>query len=174
MQSVGEKNRPQMTRIDTNKSVKFVQSVGEKNRPWMTRIDTNNLPTSHIGVGVGAKFCKCHVSNICNNHKLICVHLCHPWAISTCLSTHRHRVRHDSVRGDVQTTNATSSEKSSEKIFNLIKQKPSITVLEIATEINMSPRGVEKQIRKLRETSIIKRVGADRGGYWEIINNDEK
>ena len=118
-------------------------------------------------------------------HRWICLHLCHPWAISTCLSTHRHRVQHDSVQGDIQTTNATSSEKStngseksseksSEKIFNLIKQKPTITVLEIATEINMSPRGVEKQIRKLRETSIIKRVGADRGGYWEIINNDEK
>ena len=26
----------------------------------------------------------------------------------------------------------------------------------------------EKQIKKLREAGIIKRVGADRGGYWEI------
>ena len=36
-------------------------------------------------------------------------------------------------------------------------------------EIDMSARGVEKQIRKLREAGIIKRIGADRGGYWEII-----
>ena len=35
-------------------------------------------------------------------------------------------------------------------------------------EIDMSARGVEKQIRKLREAGIIKRIGADRGGYWEI------
>ena len=36
-------------------------------------------------------------------------------------------------------------------------------------EIDMSARGVEKQIRKLREAGIIKRIGADFGGYWEII-----
>jgi len=36
-------------------------------------------------------------------------------------------------------------------------------------EISISTRGVEKQIRKLRENGIIKRIGADFGGYWEII-----
>ena len=36
-------------------------------------------------------------------------------------------------------------------------------------EIDMSSRGVEKQIKKLREAGIIKRNGADFGGYWEII-----
>ena len=62
-----------------------------------------------------------------------------------------------------------SSEKSSEKILDLIKNKPTISAAEIAMEIDMSARGVEKQIRKLREAGIIKRIGADRGGYWEII-----
>ena len=61
-----------------------------------------------------------------------------------------------------------SSEKSSEKILNLIKNKPTISAAEIAMGIDMSARGVEKQIRKLREAGIIKRIGADRGGYWEI------
>ena len=61
------------------------------------------------------------------------------------------------------------SEKSSEKILDLIKNKPTISAAEIAMEIDMSARGVEKQIRKLREAGIIKRIGADRGGYWEII-----
>ncbi len=28
-----------------------------------------------------------------------------------------------------------------------------------------------KKIRELRESGIIKRIGADFGGYWEIINN---
>ena len=41
-------------------------------------------------------------------------------------------------------------------------------------EIDISARGVEKQIRKLREAGIIKRVGADRGGYWEITTKEEK
>jgi ATP-dependent DNA helicase RecG len=59
--------------------------------------------------------------------------------------------------------------KSSERILDLIKNKPKISAAEIAMEIDMSTRGVEKQIRKLREAGIIKRIGADFGGYWEII-----
>ena len=61
---------------------------------------------------------------------------------------------------------------SSEKILAQIKQKPTISAVEIAMQIEMSSRGVEKQIRKLREKGIIKRIGADRGGYWEIIKDD--
>ena len=66
-----------------------------------------------------------------------------------------------------------SSEKtsnSSEKILELIKQNPKISAAGIAMEIGISSRGVEKQIKKLREAGIIKRNGADKGGYWEIVN----
>ena len=68
-----------------------------------------------------------------------------------------------------------SSEKtsnSSEKILELIKQNPKISAAGIAMEIGISSRGVEKQIKKLREAGIIKRNGADKGGYWEIVNLD--
>ena len=62
--------------------------------------------------------------------------------------------------------------KSSERILDLIKNKPTISAAEIAMEIDMSSRGVEKQIKKLREARIIKRNGADFGGFWEIVNSD--
>ena len=61
---------------------------------------------------------------------------------------------------------------SLERILDLIKNKPTISAAEIAMEIDMSSRGVEKQIKKLREAGIIKRNGADFGGYWEIVNLD--
>ena len=41
-------------------------------------------------------------------------------------------------------------------------------------ELDMSSRGVEKQIRKLREAGVIQRIGADFGGYWEIITKEDK
>ena len=66
-------------------------------------------------------------------------------------------------------TSSERKKKSSERILDLIKNKPTISAAEIAMEIDMSARGVEKQIRKLREAGIIKRIGADFGGYWEII-----
>lgn len=64
--------------------------------------------------------------------------------------------------------------KSSERILDLIKNKPTISATEIAMDIDMSSRGVEKQIKKLREAGIIKRNGADFGGYWEIVKLDDK
>ena len=75
------------------------------------------------------------------------------------------------VLGSKKSSEKTS--KSSEKILDLIKNKPTISAAEIAMEIDMSARGVEKQIRKLREAGIIKRIGADRGGYWEITVTKE-
>ena len=54
-------------------------------------------------------------------------------------------------------------------IIDIIKQDPYITAAEIAMQLNMSSRGVEKQIRKLRELGKIKRIGGRFGGYWEIV-----
>ena len=61
---------------------------------------------------------------------------------------------------------------NSEKILELIKQTPKISAAGIAMEIGISSRGVEKQIKKLREAGIIKRNGADNVGYCEIVNLD--
>ena len=70
---------------------------------------------------------------------------------------------------------AKSSERGSETkdlIIDIIKQNPHITAAEIAMQLNMPSRGVEKQIRKLREFGKIKRRGGRFGGYWEIIMLD--
>ena len=72
---------------------------------------------------------------------------------------------------------AKSSEKSMETkdlIIDVIKQDPHITAAEIAMQLNMSSRGVEKQIRKLRELGKIKRTGGRFGGYWEIVILDKE
>ena len=73
---------------------------------------------------------------------------------------------------ETATKSSERKRKSSERILDLIKNKPTISAAEIAMEIDMSSRGVEKQIKKLREAGIIKRNGADFGGYWEIVNLD--
>ena len=72
----------------------------------------------------------------------------------------------------VKEISSETASKSSERILDLIKNKPTISAAEIAMEIDMSSRGVENQIKKLREAGIIKRNGADFGGYWEIVNLD--
>ena len=74
-------------------------------------------------------------------------------------------------------TDILGSERSSETkdlIIDIIKQDPHITAAEIAMQLNMSSRGVEKQIRKLRELGKIKRTGGRFGGYWEIVIIDKE
>ena len=49
-----------------------------------------------------------------------------------------------------------------------------ITTQEIAEALGMSRRAITKQITNLREKGIIRRIGPNKGGHWEIVNNDVK
>jgi len=67
-----------------------------------------------------------------------------------------------------------SSEKSSEKnqaIISAIRLNPKVTAAEIAMKLGVSSRAVEKRIKTLRENGVIRRIGGDKGGYWEVIEN---
>lgn len=66
-------------------------------------------------------------------------------------------------------TRKKTREKTREKVLNLIKQDPQITIVQIAAKLDISPKGVEWQLSKLKTDGIIHRVGADNGGYWEIV-----
>ena len=86
--------------------------------------------------------------------------------------THQESSERKEISSETASKSSERKRKSSERILDLIKNKPTISAAEIAMEIDMSSRGVEKQIKKLREAGIIKRNGADFGGYWEIVNLD--
>lgn len=63
-----------------------------------------------------------------------------------------------------------SSEKSSEKILRMMSEQPTITTALIAQQIGISTRAVDKQIAKLKASGRLQRIGADKGGHWEVIN----
>ena len=54
-------------------------------------------------------------------------------------------------------------------ILNLIKSNKYITQKEMANKINTTTRTIERNINTLQEKGIIRRVGADKNGFWEII-----
>lgn len=56
-----------------------------------------------------------------------------------------------------------------EKVIQIIEEKPDVTIKEIASLLGKSNRRAEEQIRKMKEQKIIRRVGPDKGGYWELI-----
>ena len=60
-------------------------------------------------------------------------------------------------------------EKTVEKILVLITANPQITQKELMDQTGLTRRGVEWNLRKLKDEGRIKRVGPDKGGHWEVL-----
>ncbi|WP_298685058.1 winged helix-turn-helix transcriptional regulator [uncultured Methanomethylovorans sp.] len=57
-----------------------------------------------------------------------------------------------------------------EKFLEAIKGNPAITYGELTKATSLSTRGVEWKIAKLKAEGKIKRIGPDKGGHWEVID----
>lgn len=60
---------------------------------------------------------------------------------------------------------------TAEIIIKLIKDKPTITAVEIAQKLGINRRNVITHLNKLQSAGRIKRVGAKKNGYWEVIDS---
>ena len=56
-----------------------------------------------------------------------------------------------------------------QKIIHLIKEKPFVTQEELSNIVGIARLNINKNMKKLQEQGIIKRVGADKNGHWEVI-----
>jgi ATP-dependent DNA helicase RecG len=61
------------------------------------------------------------------------------------------------------------SQKSSQKILDLMGPRSDITIAELATTLALSDRAIKKQIASLKASGRIRRVGPDKGGHWEVV-----
>ena len=59
------------------------------------------------------------------------------------------------------------------KVLLLLASNPSLSAENIAEQIGLSKRGVEKQLKKFRDLGIITRKGSDKTGYWEIVKEKD-
>jgi ATP-dependent DNA helicase RecG len=62
-----------------------------------------------------------------------------------------------------------STQKSTQKLLDIIGQNSFVTRAELAKEIGLSEGGVKKQLKKLQAKGVLKRVGPDKGGHWEVL-----
>ncbi|MDR0486241.1 MAG: DUF977 family protein [Elusimicrobiota bacterium] len=62
-----------------------------------------------------------------------------------------------------------SREKSREKIIAAVKTNPKITTKELVEIAGIGIKGIEKNIKELKAQGKIRRIGADKGGHWEVI-----
>ena len=63
-----------------------------------------------------------------------------------------------------------TTQKTTQKILDLIDKNPFITRQELSKEIgSITPDGVKYHLEQLKKQEVIKRIGADKGGRWKII-----
>ena len=69
-----------------------------------------------------------------------------------------------------QKTAQETAQKITQEILGAIRQNPSVTRQELAIIIERSPDAVKRQLEKLKQNGVIRRIGPDKGGRWEVIN----
>lgn len=60
-------------------------------------------------------------------------------------------------------------EKTRERILDLIRQSPTITTAELAQSLGITAKGVEWQVRKLKDSGHLQRIGPAKGGTWQVL-----
>ena len=72
-----------------------------------------------------------------------------------------------------QKTTLKTTQKTTLKILNLISSNPQISRRELSNKIkNITEDGIKYHLNKLKNEGKLKRIGADKGGHWEIINEE--
>ena len=66
-----------------------------------------------------------------------------------------------------------ASQKTSQKIIELIKEDPYISTSKMAEIIGVDRRNIARNIKKPQKQGVVRRVGPDKGGFWECIRGRE-
>ncbi len=69
-----------------------------------------------------------------------------------------------------QKTTKKTTKKTTEKIMAVMKSMPDVTLAELANATGLSVDGVRWNIRKLKDANLVRRVGPDKGGHWEVLS----
>lgn len=74
---------------------------------------------------------------------------------------------HDSVKESSHVSEKTS-EKTSEKILCKIGENNAITIAELALQMGLTTRSIERNLKVLQQLNKLIRVGPAKGGHWEL------
>lgn len=55
------------------------------------------------------------------------------------------------------------------QLLDVIKKSPMISIKDMADNLKINVSAVQKHVEKLKSKGLLKRIGSDKGGHWEII-----
>ena len=59
--------------------------------------------------------------------------------------------------------------KTRDAMLRLIKENPSITRKELANLLNLTVKGIDWNIKQLKDAGILRRIGPDKGRHWGVV-----
>ena len=68
--------------------------------------------------------------------------------------------------------NGAKNKESIDRMFEIIEEYPEITQVELAKQLCVSRRTIQRMIKEQTDKGILVRVGAARAGYWKIIQRE--
>ena len=77
-------------------------------------------------------------------------------------------LRESTLKGTLKST----LKGTQKNIVDIILNNPDVTISQIAARLGLNPRGIDKHLKRLRDQGIIRRVGPDKSGHWEVIPNN--
>ena len=79
------------------------------------------------------------------------------------------RNRPETDQKDRETEQTDQKTDQMNRIIKLLRQRPSISRSELARDLNLHESSIKRRLESLMKANLIKRVGPDNGGHWEVI-----
>ena len=76
---------------------------------------------------------------------------------------------HDAMTEVLIKTSVKTSVKTSGKIIDALNKNCFMTIPELAHMIGISTRSIERNLQKLQKDGRLRRIGAAKGGHWEVL-----
>ena len=70
----------------------------------------------------------------------------------------------------LQGSNAEATQKTTQKIVELMRSNPMVSIEKLAETCGITRDGINYHIKNLKKKGVVKRIGGDKGGHWEVID----
>jgi len=67
-----------------------------------------------------------------------------------------------------------TSGKTSDRILKEIRRNPDATIPELSNLVGVTSHSVERNLKKLHESGLVKRIGPAKGGHWKVRDVDSE
>ena len=84
-------------------------------------------------------------------------------------NSHRNDLVKEQVKEQANVQENVQEKTREEMILNLLQNNNTISIRELAEQLNMTAKTIQRDLDKLKSQNLIRRIGPDKGGQWEVI-----